>query len=169
MNLSFRPLTKAEIEEFFTWRYPPPYDIYNLGETPSAVDFAYYLEPRYRFHAMIEHGAVADGTVDHYGALIGFCSFGEDGQVAGGEYRGGALDIGLALRPNHTGQGKGIDYVRQVIAFALVTYEPNALRVTIAAFNQRAQKVWRRAGFVEVSRFESTWNGQPFIVYRRDG
>lgn len=152
-----RPATKDDIEQLFAWRYPPPYAVYNLGEGPTAANFSYYLDPRYRFHVM----------VDQAGVVVAFCSFGEDGQVPSGDYSADALDIGLGLRPDRTDQGNGSAYVNQVVAFALATFAPPALRVTIAAFNRRAQRVWQHAGFVEVSRFGRERDQMPFIMYMR--
>ena len=154
---TLRPATKDDIAHFFTWCYPPPYDSYNLGEGPTAADLAYYLDPCYRFHVV----------VDEADAVVAFCSFGEDGQVPGGDYSADALDIGMGMRPDLTGQGKGGAYVNQVVAFALATFAPPALRVTIAAFNRRAQRVWQQAGFVEVSRFGRERDQMPFIMYVR--
>lgn len=54
--------------------------------------------------------------------------------------------------------------IKQVIAFALVTFAPPALRVTIAAFNGRAQRVWQKAGFAEVSRFGRERDRMPFLI-----
>ncbi len=157
MTISFRTITKDDVIKLFQWHYAPPYDVYNLGEEPTDADLVYYLDPRYRYCVMLD---AAD-------TVIAFCSFGEDGQVPGGDYSADALDIGLGVCPDLTGQGCGSAYVQQVIDFALATFAPNALRVTIAAFNQRAQRLWQQAGFVEVSRFGSAKNALPFIIYSR--
>ncbi len=152
-----RPATKADIQQIFAWRYPPPYDIYNLGENVTDADLAYYLDPRYQYHVLL----------DDTGTVVAFCSFGADGQVPGGDYSADALDIGLGVRPDRTGQGEGITYVNQVVDFALATFIPPALRVTIAAFNHRAQRVWQNAGFVEVSRFGRERDQMSFVIYVR--
>lgn len=157
MNISFRLVTPADVQHFFAWHYPPPYDIYNLGEEPSPEEMAYCLEPQYQYHVMLDATDV----------IVAFCSFGVDGQVPGGDYSADALDIGLGLRPELTGQGKGVEYVQRVIDFALEKFTPNALRVTIAAFNRRAQKVWEKAGFTEISRFGRERDQMPFVIYLR--
>ena len=157
MNVSFRRVTNEHVQKFLAWRYPPPYDVYNLDAEPSSAEIAYSLDPQYQYHVML----------DDAGAVLAFCSFGADGRVPGGDYSDDALDIGMGLRPDLTGQGRGIDYVQRVIGFALDMYAPNALRVTIAAFNQRAQTVWKKAGFVEVSRFGRARDQMPFIIYVR--
>jgi RimJ/RimL family protein N-acetyltransferase len=138
--------------EIARWQYPPPYDIYNLAESEEAI--AYASDPRNNFYAM----------EDQTGDLVGFCSFGEDGQVPGGDYTLEALDIGLGLRPNLTGRNRGSEFVQQVLGFAQQKFDPSLFRVTIAAFNQRAQRVWGKAGFQEVGRFLQEGGGREFVV-----
>ena len=46
---------------------------------------------------------------DSEGALVGFCCFGFEGQVPGGDYSVDALDVGIGMRPELTGQGLGYD------------------------------------------------------------
>lgn len=146
-------MDERRAREIACWRYPPPYDIYNLAESEEAV--AYALDPQNNFFAM----------EDEKGALVGFCSFGQDGQVPGGDYRLEALDIGLGIRPGLTGQGQGIDFVSCVLDFARKAFAPSRFRVTIAAFNRRAQRVWKRAGFRPVECFRHEENGQKFMVF----
>ena len=66
-----------------------------------------------------------------------------------------ALDIGLGVRPDLTGKGRGSDYLNAVIDFAQRTYGPERLRVTIAAFNTRARRVWEGAGFQRSRHFRA--------------
>lgn len=154
-TLNFSPITENQIREYISWRYEPPYDIYN--EKPADADdiVAYYLDPQYQAHAI----------TDKDGRLAGLCSFGPDGRVPGGRYLHDALDIGLAIRPDLTGKGKGHTYIQAVIAFAWKQYHPPALRVTIAEFNRRAQRVWQKAGFVQVERFGRQSDGMLFLVF----
>jgi RimJ/RimL family protein N-acetyltransferase len=84
--------------------------------------------------------------------------------VPGGDYSTPALDIGLGVRPDLTGRGLGFDYVNAVIDFAYRTYTPDRLRVTIAAFNARARRVWERAGFELIGKFQSEWTHIDFVI-----
>ena len=52
------------------------------------------------------------------------CSFGIDAQVPGGDYSAQALDVGLGLRPDHTGQGLGVTFLGAILAFAQERYSP---------------------------------------------
>ena len=96
------------------------------------------------------------------------CCFGPDAQVPGGDYEAAALDIGLGLRPDLTGQGRGLHYASAVCDFARNTLAPAEFRVTVARFNRRARRVWENAGFVRVQTFERQPDGLPFVVLTRD-
>lgn len=154
MELVFRPLEKAQAHEIMGWHYEPPYDVYNMGRGDTTAAIQDLLRPEYAYHAILTQ---AD-------ELVAFCCFGKDAQVPGGTYEADALDIGLGVRPNLTGQGQGQAYVQAVLDFARRMYAPRVYRVTIAAFNTRARRVWTRAGFQLVQRFESTHSRQPFVI-----
>ena len=150
----FVALEEAHARAILEWHYEPPYDVYDLGGDADEV-VADLLRPEYAYHALLSPE----------GALVAFCCFGPDAQVPGGDYGEEALDIGLGVRPDLTGQEQGGSYVRAVLDFARRTWAPRRCRVTIAEFNTRAQQVWQKAGFERVERFESTHHSRPFAVY----
>lgn len=162
-QLSLQPLTAEHVEEILTWRYEPPYDLYDMSNgPPNAIVLAeaidYFLQPAYHFQAMIRQPE---------GVLVGFCSFGEDGRVSGGDYHTDAVDIGMGVHPDYTGRGLGAMFAGAAIEHALAHFAPQRLRVTIAEFNRRAQKVWQRHGFVPVQRFEARYGKRPFLIYTK--
>jgi len=163
-QLLLRPITADDVRQILTWRYEPPYDIYNMGSmVPNAIELAeaidYFLRPQYHFQVMLRQPT---------GELAAFCSFGPDGQVAGGDYSKPAVDIGMGVHPQNTGHGLGGLFAGAAIEFARQNFNPPRLRVTIAEFNRRAQKVWERHNFVPEQRFHSLYGKRPFIIYARD-
>ena len=136
------------------WRYESPYDVYNheLGEIEESLQV--YLDPKHHYYCMIvrEHG------------LVGFCCFGSDAQVPGGDYSTSALDIGMGIRPDLTGQRNGSDYAKAVLEFAQRTFAPEIFRVTIAQFNKRAQRVWENAGFKLTQEFQKQKSNNNFVI-----
>ncbi|MBN1994883.1 MAG: hypothetical protein JW953_19460 [Anaerolineae bacterium] len=52
---------------------------------------------------------------------------------------------------------------------AFRTYAPPMFRVTVAEFNQRALRVWKKAGFQEVQTFQREGDGLSFVGLVRAG
>ena len=95
MKFKFQPLEKHHALAILTWRYPPPYDIYNFQAETHQTDLNYLLDPDNAFFVIL----------NPHNQLDGYCSFGTDGQVPGGSYTDSALDIGMGLRPRFSGPG----------------------------------------------------------------
>src|ERR671920_1320993 len=116
------------------------------------------LQPRFSYHSVC----------DERGVLTGYFCFGEDAQVASGRRLGvykvePALDVGLGMSPDLTGSGLGEEFVHAGLRFARETYSPPAFRLTVAAFNHRAIRVYERAGFETVETF-----GAPTLGAERE-
>ncbi|MEO0759490.1 MAG: GNAT family N-acetyltransferase [Cyanobacteria bacterium J06648_16] len=158
MELIFKPLEQKEAIVVLGWQYPSPYDRYNFVRGNFSEDDLK--------KALIDLTNPENAFFSIFGkrnTLEGVCSFGPDGQVPGGDYSKKALDIGMGLRPDLTGKGLGQQYAAAVVKFGISRYRPQQLRVTIAAFNRRAQTVWQRLGFTPIARFTKT-NGQDLFT-----
>jgi RimJ/RimL family protein N-acetyltransferase len=156
VDLAFYPIDEATAREILTWRWPPPYDVYNPCDGEIEEDLAELLKPEYDYHAVY----------DASGRLMGCCCFGEDALVTGGDYSlPDALDVGLALRPELVGQRLGAPFVEAILRFAQVRAHPAYLRVTIAEFNRASQRLFEQAGFTVTQRFTSPEeDGCPYVV-----
>ena len=154
MSLTISAMDGAAAQEVARWRYPPPYDLYNMSDEPLAL--ASFLAVAADYYCIREGGE-----------LVGFCCFGEEARVPGGDYTAPALDLGLGLRPDLTGRGLGRRYFDAVTGYAERAHTPPALRLSVAAFNARAIRLYESAGFREAQRFEATFSGRPFLVMLR--
>ena len=154
-KITFSALDESAAREVVRWRYDPPYDIYNIEDSDDAIQYA--IDPRKGFFSMR----------DETGKLLGFCSFGDDGQVSGGDYRLEALDIGMGIHPDLTDRGRGAGYVAAVVDFAKKEFAAERLRVTIAAFNLRAQRVWEKNGFRPEQTFHREVDNREFVILVR--
>jgi [ribosomal protein S18]-alanine N-acetyltransferase len=114
------PATERLFAEIATWRYEPPYDFYDGDPEPV-------LNPERFFQ-------VLDANED----VIGFLYF---------EQREDALEYGLGLRPDLTGKGLGLEFFRAGLRFGRDRYRPTRVITNVAEFNERARKVYERAGF----------------------
>ncbi len=136
------PITPKDAQEISTWIYDPPYDLYSM----SSAFIPGLLRAEYRYHVVR----------DEEKNLVGYCCFGKDARVPGGDYTSGepqVLDLGIGLRPDLTGRGFGKDFVEEILTFAHQAFQPSTFRVTIAAFNQRSLKTFQGLGFKETHLF----------------
>ena len=113
-NLTFKPMDEPSAREILTWRYEPPYDIYNANPGGADAFVQALLDPAYAYHAI----------ADECGELVGYCCFGADARVPGGDYGTDALDIGLGMRPDLTGHGRGPVFFEAILDFARRTFAP---------------------------------------------
>ena len=155
--LRFTPMDEKAARAISTWRYEPPYEIYSLDREDAEQVVGAFLNPEHAYHAII----------DRTGDLVGYCCFGVEAQVPGGDYGNPATDIGLGVRPDLTGQGLGATFVGAVLRLAQRDPAPAEFRVTVAEFNERALRVWKNAGFEPMQRFERTLDGMPFVILTR--
>jgi [ribosomal protein S18]-alanine N-acetyltransferase len=122
VEIRIEPASQETQRALSTWRYPPPYDFYDCEEM---------LEPERYFEAR-----------DEAGGLIGFYYF---------ESKRPDLDYGLGLRPDLTGRGLGLAFFLAGLAFGRERYRPERVLLHVAEFNERARRVYERAGFVVIS------------------
>lgn len=143
-KLSIVPMTQEDAEKIVGWRYEPPYDFYDADADHR--DLAELLDPAQRGD---RYFSARNAT----GELIGYFGFGAKDDVVG---------VGVGLRPDLTGCGLGLAFLEQGLAFANDLFHPNRFKLTVADFNQRAIKVYERAGFVVTRSFVHETNGGSF-------
>ena len=130
------PLSEENARKITTWRYDPPFDLYDLG--PENISG--FINPEYYYHQILNEN----------GNLDGYCCYGLDAQVPGGEYlinMPEILDIGVGMKPNLTGVGRGHKFVSAILEYARERFHPDRFRVTIADFNLRSLKTFQSLGF----------------------
>ena len=126
---TFASLSQEEAEAIAGWHYPDPYSFYDWSA--DVDDLQELLDPALRGDA---YWAVSDDE----GELVGHFSF---------KPKGGAVEIGLGLRPDLTGRGLGADFLAAGLGFARTRFAPERFTLAVATFNERAIKVYERAGF----------------------
>jgi len=158
MKIDYRPAGATSAREFVQWQYEPPYDIYNCPADQVDKFIQYNITPENNVFAMYSQDD----------ELIGYCSYGQDAQVPGGDYSEEALDIGLMIKPELTGQGMGSAFASAVITNGIAKYTPQKLRVTIAAFNTRAIRTWEKNGFERAQIFKRSRDGMEFVIMTKE-
>jgi [ribosomal protein S18]-alanine N-acetyltransferase len=139
VNITVEPATTEDLAERAGWRYDPPYDFYDDDGRP--------VKNPERFFSVRGDG----------GRLVGFFYF---------ERRGAGVFYGLGLRPDLTGRGLGLEFVRRGIEVARERYGTRPIVLDVAEFNVRATKVYERAGFRVTgrhTRYFEGWGDLPFL------
>lgn len=145
MSYIIRPMKKDEAIEISKWEYEEPYSFYNMGGSQEVIeellDGSYYTVKKENEE------------------IFGYFCFGISAQVPEGNkynvYREkDKIDIGLGMKPELTGQGKGIEFIRKGLEFAKKKYPTSKIRLTVAIFNKRAIKTYENVGFEKDNTFE---------------
>jgi ribosomal-protein-alanine N-acetyltransferase len=142
---TFTPLRLSDARMMASWRYEGEYAFYNTRLFPLLL----VVPLRWLMASMgVEVYAVRDESKE----VVGTFSYTRQGD---------SVEIGLAMRPDLTGRGLGLDFVRAGMDFARERFAPDTFTLDVAAFNQRAITVYQRAGFVPVSTFKRSMRQGP--------
>lgn len=144
LGYSFRPMSDEEAREISGWSYEPPYDFYDVASDED--DLAELLDPERRKDAYFS-------AFDDEGVLAGYFQF---------EVEGRTVDVGLGLRPDLTDAGMGLDYLLAGLEFARERFSPTRFTLAVATFNERAIRVYERAGFRRRNVYTHHTNGGEF-------
>ncbi|MDE4086755.1 GNAT family N-acetyltransferase [Planococcus maritimus] len=146
MKFKEQAMTEESARDILAWSYPYPYDFYN-GEV-SDESLQELMDGSYR--VVLEHGK-----------LFGFYCTGKGAQVPAGHesnaYPAGPVDIGLGMKPEKTGAGRGAAFVGFLLGEINKRHPGQALRLTVAQFNARAIRLYERAGFVKAGEFKNDY------------
>lgn len=137
-RVRIEPADDAMFRERDAWCYEPPYDFYNSDGLPVK-------NPELFFAAR-----------DDDGTLIGFYFF---------EPRESALFYGFGMRPDLTGRGLGEQFVLAGLELARLSYGLRRVVLHVAAFNERAIRLYRRLGFHETGRRVETFDGYGAVAF----
>lgn len=144
-------LTTEDAIQICQWKYPAPYDNYNLNS--SHLDEFSKEENHY-------HSVYRDGQ------LFGFFCWGLDARVPGHNYCNHFTDVGVGMNPNFTDKGSGKDFVQEVINFVYKEHGIHKIRFTVACNNKRALKVYSNLGFDDHYEFENPKNKRKYKIMR---
>ena len=144
-GLRFREMNDEEAREIAGWRYDPPYNFY---DAPSdADDLEELLDPERRAGSYFS-------AFDDRGVLVGFFQF---------EAEGENVDVGLGLRPDLTGGGLGLGFLLAGLRVRAAALSSGAFGLSVATFNERAIRVYERAGFRRERSTAHHTNGGEYL------
>ncbi len=157
MNLLIRSMTEGYAKEILEWSYEKPYDFYNIeqeeGQLEELLDGTYFV------------------VVNNTDELYGFFCVGNAAKVPAGHqanaYADNCVDVGLGMKPDLTGHGHGTAFCTLILEFIQRANPCLPLRLTVAHFNKRAIKLYKKLGF-EMERFFNTNNGLFVTMIKND-
>ncbi|MBP2242301.1 ribosomal-protein-alanine N-acetyltransferase [Cytobacillus eiseniae] len=145
MTYIFSVLTQKQAEIIaYNWHYDGEYSFYNMEADQE--DLEEFLNPVKRGNTTF--------AVTTENELIAFFSTYKVAEKT--------FDIGLGMRPDLTGNGKGIAFLKACINFIQSEYIPEKITLSVATFNQRAIKLYINVGFKVVETFMQDTNGSTF-------
>jgi len=140
-------MNQKDAEVISNWRYDGPIAFYNAEIDHE--DLQELLDPRRRGY---HYYSAFDGD-----RLAGYFSFHYERETR-------ITTVGLGLAPNLTGKGLGGIFVKKGLAFGVKTFPGTSVfKLSVAAFNKRAVKVYEEAGFRLIGKSFMEINGG---VYR---
>ena len=144
-------MTQSAAQAIRAWRYPAPYDFYDLDA--DADDLAEFMDQR-------NWPGTYFTAHDPEGDLIGFFICDRQGTSA---------TVGVGLRPDLTGIGLGTLFVASVLDYGARDLGIEDYSLEVAAFNERAITVYRRLRFRTDEEFVQQTNGGEYRFLRMRG
>ena len=152
-DLIVEAMTEPDARAIVAWRYPEPYAFYNWSTFPDDVEEL--LDPT-------GWGTVFFVARDPKKGLVGYFDFHTIDRPAAD-----SLGVGLGMRPDLTGQGRGRAFVESGLRFATERFRPQRFVLRVATFNERAIRVYEALGFRRLGVEPGPMLGIEFLSMER--
>lgn len=136
-------LTQANADQIARkWHYNDRYSFYDMENDPE--DFEEIITPALRDDKYYQ-------VLNDKDELVGYFCLERLSEKK--------VEVGLGLRPDLTGQGLGLEFVKGIEAFIQDNFDDEIIVLSVASFNKRAIKVYQRAGFkIDGSKLQKSNN-----------
>jgi [ribosomal protein S18]-alanine N-acetyltransferase len=141
MDYKFNEISQEQAEKILNWHYEGEYSFYDYKNDEE--NLVKLMSPRGDIYYMVKKG----------NEEVGFFCY---------EIEEDSAEIGLGMKPDLTGRGMGLVFLKAGINFAISKYNPKEITLSVATFNKRAIKVYERAGFESVKTFMQDTNSGRF-------
>ncbi len=162
VQFHFTPVEDEDARAILAWRYEGQYAIYNWEDGDDPAEMLDRRSPQY-------------AVKDERGELIGFFAYGSAAYVWGSDEphlysEHNTITIGLGMRPDLTGKGLGLAFTQAGLDFARQQFQPDYFRLYVLTFNERAIRVYERAGFERTgvyTQLNPVYGNRDFVEMRR--
>ncbi|BDR61200.1 GNAT family N-acetyltransferase [Lactobacillus xylocopicola] len=140
-------LTQANAEVIAQdWHYDGEYDFYDMEN--DLEDYDEIVTPELRGDRYFQ-------VLDDQGQLTAFFCLEPTTEP-------GRIELGLGMAPELTGQGRGSQLLQVIDGYVRQQGQYSKITLAVASFNQRAFKVYQKAGFVVTGRKQMPSNGGSY-------
>jgi ribosomal-protein-alanine N-acetyltransferase len=137
-------MSQEQAEEIaLNWHYEGQYSFYDFSADEE--DLAELLNPQER--ADKYYIVLTDNEE------VGFFYFENNDET---------VEIGLGMKPELTGKGQGLNFIDAGLRYVISAYNPKEITLSVATFNERAIKVYKKLGFEPINVFMQDTNGSQF-------
>jgi len=145
MKYIFVPMNEKYANDVASWHYD---DVYSFYDMASDEDDLRILMDTKNWPDIIR------AVLNENDELVGWAAFYTENDE---------FWLSLGMRPDLTGQGLGEEFVSACLEYAGSGCEltKGTIKLHVAVFNQRAVKVYQRAGFTETNRIIRTTHIGP--------
>jgi len=154
--MTLHEMTESWAKEVCGWKYDGEYSVYNISDWETCKAKGWSIADKDKlgreFYAFTkeENGRVM---------LCGFARLTNEG---------GAVNLGLGLRPDLCGRGLGAELMTIVINEYKRRFAGAALELDVRAFNKRAIKLYMKSGFTVTERItRETPSGEAEFLHMR--
>ena len=137
MKFIFTPMNEIYADDIVSnWHYDDVYSFYDMAAEED--DLRIFMDTK-------NWENIIKAVLNENDELVGWASFYTENDE---------FWLSLGLRPDLTGKGLGEEFVSECIRYAISGYRlaSNTIKLAVALFNQRAVKVYQRAGFMETNK-----------------
>ena len=156
--MKIEPLSQSNAEEIANhWHYEGIYAFYDMQADPE--DYEEILSPEARgnhYYQVLKNDEL-------YGF---FCLFPVDKDKQ---------ELGLGMKPEYCGKGQGKEFLQTILRFVeekisakILTLSVKSLTLSVADFNQRAQRLYLKCGFSVIGRQPQASNGDIYLFVKME-
>ncbi|MCO7125878.1 GNAT family N-acetyltransferase [Sporolactobacillus shoreicorticis] len=146
-NYTFKPMSDQEARAIADWHYEAPYSFYDFRNDEE--DLGELLDSKAR-------QGIYYSVYDTQNSLIGFFCF---------EKKEETVEVGLGMRPDLTGKRLGQAFIQAGLNFAEEKFNPSIFSLSVAIFNERALKLYKRIGFKIMDQVTQKSNDGVYSFY----
>lgn len=128
------------------WKYTGIYEFYNMTSDPE--DYEEIITPNLRENNYFQ--VIEDNK------LFGFFVIEKDSD------NDDIVDMGLGIKPELTGSGLGQNFLLEILNYIYKNHSAKIVRLGVATFNDRAKKVYEKAGFRQTKIYDQSTNGSLY-------